>query len=64
MYYIPAIACILAKRVEHAPRIAERASLSLSYRAAQVGFMAMTLFLGIFQQTVLRVIEQGLAVFG
>ena len=63
MYYIPAIACILARQTEdrhEIPRISHR----VSYRAALLAFIAMTLFLGLFSGQVLRVIERGLAVFG
>ena len=59
MYYIPAIACILAKNEQ--PVYTCR---SLPRRAALAAFIAATLFLGFFSQQVLRVIEQGLAVFG
>jgi len=63
MYYIPAIACILAKQTEdrrEIPHISHHAP----YRAALLAFIAMTLFLGLFSGQVLRVIERGLAVFG
>ena len=69
MYYIPAIACIIAKRAE-SPAAAESAAavthapLSLIYGAALAGFIALTFFLGIFFQPVLRIIERGLAVLG
>ena len=71
MYYIPAIICIFSKRPaspaksatpeepEHVPL-----TMSLLYWAALSIFMAITLFLGLFSQPVLRAIERGLAAFG
>ena len=64
MYYIPAIACVFAKPDEPAAKNAPLPSPSLPYRAALIAFMSLTLFLGLFSQQVLRVIEQGLAVLG
>ena len=62
MYYIPAIACIFGKSAEQVPEIPEYGTWSC--RAALLAFMVLTLFLGLFSQQILRVIELGLAVFG
>ena len=68
MYYIPAIICIFSKRTEPPanPEEPEHVPLTMSmlYWAALSIFMAITLFLGLFSQPVLRAIERGLAAFG
>jgi len=65
MYYIPAIICIFRKSSdgidsEFIPE-PEPLSMTLSYRAVLIVFMAMALFLGLFSQLVLDAIELGLA---
>ena len=65
MYYYPALACILSKQEGPTDAAAEVSpSTSLLYRASLVAFMAATIFLGLFSQPIIRVIEGGLAVFG
>ena len=64
MYYYPAIACIFSRQDGFArPNAGMDPSTSLLYRASLTAFMAMALFLGLFSQPVIRVIEKGLAVF-
>jgi NADH:ubiquinone oxidoreductase subunit 2 (subunit N) len=65
MYYVPVMFHILSKRSEPvSPKISAGGTLSLSYRTTLAAFTALTFFLGLFPQQILRVIEQGLAVFG
>ena len=65
MYYIPVMFNILSKHGEPAiKKTPTGGTLSLSYRTTLAAFMALTLFLGLFPQQILRIIEQGLAVFG
>jgi len=67
IYYVRAVVCIFSKRsgvsAETDTMVYEREPLSLTvpYWAALVGLIAMMLFLGLFSQHVLNVIELGLA---
>ena len=64
MYYIPAIACIFSKGSVVDEAVSEPRRFSVSYRLAMVGFIVLTVFLGVFFQPVFRVLEQGLSVLG
>jgi len=74
MYYLPAIICIFRKPVNDAESPAGGAVLSgeehvpqplaFSYKTALIVFMAMAVFLGLFSQMVMDVIELGLAALG
>ena len=64
MYYLPAMACFISKRGQpDSPETRNRPSSSWLYRTAIAGFMAFTILLGFFPQQILRLIEQGLAVY-
>ena len=65
MYYFPVIYSLLSKSGETTREIVHSdRSLLLPYRISLVGFLALNLFLGLFSQPVILVIERGLAVLG
>ena len=71
LYYVRAIVCIFSKRSETSPEIAQAhhverdpLSLSIPYWTALGALIAMTMFLGLFSQHVIRAIELGLAAIG
>jgi multicomponent Na+:H+ antiporter subunit D len=62
MYFFPVIFRILAKHDE--TRVSLPVSHSLPGKASLAAFLILLLYLGLFSSSVIRVIEQGLAVLG